>query len=470
MKKKKINQSSFKGLSNTIFSKEYRLLDQIAKGDFSTVYLGIHKITKIKRFIKIINKNLFTKSENISNLAEIKILKEMDHPHIINLIEYFVNKTELILILEYLDGGDLYDKIEKVKKFSELDAIKIIKKILSSLSYLHKKNIIHRDLKPENIVFDGKDNLKLVDFGTSKLLTKNEILKSKKGTLYYMAPEVIKENYSIKCDIWSCGVILYILLVGYPPFNHPDENEIVNMILYDKIDFYEEDWEFISCKIKNLVLLMLEKDPKKRPCIEEVLKNEVFFDNDYLLDDDLKKNKNYFIKLMEFKSESKLKEAIFLYFVNHFDLKKEKRKLRKIFKSYDLTNDGQITKKELIEIFSKIDNNLEIEKYVDKILEKLDYNQTSAINFSEFCVANLDYKNYLTEKKLKQIFLLLDIDKSGFLDHNNLKQFFHLSEKYDYFVKEMIREVDITKDGKISFEEFKIMMKDFMADGKDKVN
>lgn len=459
---KEINQSSFKGLSTTIFSKEYRLIDQIAKGEFSTVYLGVHNITKIKRFIKIINKNHFTKIENITNLAEIQILKKMDHPHIINLVEYFMNKTELILILEYLDGGDLYDKIEKINKFSEKDAIQIIKKILSALSYLHKKKIIHRDLKPENIVFDGKDNLKIVDFGTSKLNIKNKLLKSKKGTLYYMAPEVFKQSYGFKCDVWSCGVILYILLVGYPPFNHPEDEEIVNMILYEEIDFFEEDWGVISRDLRELVLVMLEKDPRKRPCVEEILKNKVFFDFDFL-DGDLKKNKNYFIKLMEFKSESKLREAIFLYFVNYFDLKKEKRKLRKIFKSYDLTNDGQITRKELIQIYGKIGNDSEVEKYVDKILEKLDYNKTLAINFSEFCVANLDYKHYLTENKLKQIFLLLDIDKSGFLDQDNLRQFFHLSEKYDYFVKEMISEVDITKDGKISFEEFKIMMKDFMS-------
>ncbi len=156
-------------------------------------------------------------------MNEIGILKEIDHPHVLNIIEYFEKNDNLYIVTEYLDGGELFEKIEECNNFSEIEAALIMKQILSAVSYMHKKNTCHRDLKPENIILEerGKDklSLKIIDFGTSRKIGKDEKLRSKMGTPYYIAPEVLQLNYDSKCDIWSCGVILYIILCGYPPFN-----------------------------------------------------------------------------------------------------------------------------------------------------------------------------------------------------------------------------------------------------------
>ncbi len=124
--------------------------------------------------------------------------------------------------MEYLQGGELFSKIKQSQFFSEKTAKEYMKMILQGVNYLHSKNIVHRDIKPENILFDGTGHLKLVDFGTSKFAGKRK-MKNTYGTPYYVAPEVLSEEYDIKCDIWSCGVILYILLSGSPPFNGPSE-------------------------------------------------------------------------------------------------------------------------------------------------------------------------------------------------------------------------------------------------------
>lgn len=137
--------------------------------------------------------------------------------------------------MEVLEGGELFDKIKESQFFSENKSRKITKEILEAVNYLHHQKIVHRDLKPENVLFDKNDILKIADFGTSKHFTKN--MKKLQGTVYYIAPEVIMSNYNEKCDVWSIGVIMYILLCGYPPFNGSDNDEIMESVRNGKFHF-----------------------------------------------------------------------------------------------------------------------------------------------------------------------------------------------------------------------------------------
>jgi calcium-dependent protein kinase len=164
---------------------------------------------------------------------EIDILKNLDHPNILRLYEVFEDKKYIYLVTEFCQGGELFDEIIARGKFNERDAAVIIKQLLSAISYCHSKKVSHRDLKPENILIDNKETLqiKLIDFGTSQRFEDEENMELVLGTAYYIAPEVLKGHYDEKCDIWSIGVILYILLSGEPPFPGSDDKEILKSVV-----------------------------------------------------------------------------------------------------------------------------------------------------------------------------------------------------------------------------------------------
>ena len=147
------------------------------------------------RCVKKISKKNFTKAENENIMNEIRVLSEADHPNVVKIVEYYESLNSLYIVTEYLDGGELFDKIEEKTQFSEIEARKIISQIMSAVAYLHSLNFIHRDLKPENIIFERLDkdnlNLKIIDFGTSRKIVKDEILTVRMGTPYYIAPEVL---------------------------------------------------------------------------------------------------------------------------------------------------------------------------------------------------------------------------------------------------------------------------------------
>ena len=153
---------------------------------------------------------------------EFNNLRSLDHPNIVKIHEYFEDRDKCYIITEILKGGELFDEITRRNRFSENDAAMIMKHIFQSVNYCHKNHIMHRDLKPENIMLEeNKDysQIKIIDFGLSRHFENDEIIHQAIGTPDYMAPEVMNRQYNEKCDIWSCGVILYILLSGFPPFS-----------------------------------------------------------------------------------------------------------------------------------------------------------------------------------------------------------------------------------------------------------
>ena len=218
-------------------------------------------------------------------MREVNLMIKLDHPNIIKLYEYYENEKKIYLIMELCTGGELFDKIientEKGKQFTEKQAANIFKQMMSAVNYCHKNGIVHRDLKPENLLyFDKSENspIKVIDFGMSKRFDHNKLLTEKVGTAYYISPEVIKGKYDEKCDIWSAGVILYILICGYPCFNGEDDREILIAIQKGKIRFPSPEWDDVSDDVKNLILRMC-CPPEKRLNAEEVLNESWVKDN-----------------------------------------------------------------------------------------------------------------------------------------------------------------------------------------------
>lgn len=205
---------------------------------------------------------------------EIDILKEVDHPNIIWLKAVYEDQKYLHLITELCTGGELFDRIiQKTNSaeghFSERDAAKLIRDICDAIAYCHDvKQIVHRDLKPENFLYKTADDdapIKIIDFGLSRHDTQNfGVMKTKVGTPYYVAPEVLKRDYTKSCDVWSIGVITYILLCGYPPFYGDSDTEIFESVRVGRYDFPSPEWDDISDEAKDFVNSLLKLDPSAR--------------------------------------------------------------------------------------------------------------------------------------------------------------------------------------------------------------
>lgn len=258
----------------------------LGTGQFASVHLCIHKETGKQWAIKIIDKKKAALSSSTARqgalLDEVEILRRLDHPGCIKINETFENDETLYLILELVSGGELFDRIVDAKKFDEARAKACFRQMLEAIKYLHGQGIVHRDLKPENILLASAvgETIKLSDFGLSRIMGSTSNMKTMCGTPQYVAPEVLtdggesKKGYGAACDLWSLGVILFILLAGYPPFY--EENR--KLPLYDQItsaffEFPDNSWQNISFEAKDLIVALLNLTPSKRPTAEEALQH-----------------------------------------------------------------------------------------------------------------------------------------------------------------------------------------------------
>lgn len=200
---------------------------------------------------------------------EINILREMDHPNIVKLFEFYQDKKNYFIVTEMCTGGELFDQIIKRPYYSERDAAGVMKQVFSAVAYCHGQNIVHRDLKPENLLLESETSgtgamIKVIDFGTSQLYDSSKKMKQKFGTPYYIAPEILKGAYDMKCDLWSCGVILYILISGRPPFDGKNDKQILQEVEKGKADFSGPLWQKVSPEALDILKKLLNKDTEKR--------------------------------------------------------------------------------------------------------------------------------------------------------------------------------------------------------------
>lgn len=249
-------------------------------------------------------------AEDVNNLmTEITVLDKIDHPNIVKMIEAYENDKNYYIILELMDGGELFDRIVENECYSEKLAANTFRPIVDAIKYCHELGIVHRDLKPENLLYvseDANSIIKITDFGLAKVLQSNtQMMSTVCGTPSYLAPEILKgEKYNTQCDIWSLGVILYTLLCGYPPFSEDDNAKLMEAIKSGKVGFPSEDWSHISDDAKDLIMRCLKVTTSERLDCEGILKHKWM-----LHECDTKHLGGATANLKKFQAKKKLKKA-----------------------------------------------------------------------------------------------------------------------------------------------------------------
>ena len=467
----KIKYSIYKG----DITQYYEIIKKIGEGGYGKIYKVKNKESGDIRAMKQILKSKIPDIEKFQN--EIKILSMVDHPNIVRLFEVIEDDKYFNLFQELCTGGELLSKVQKPLKEKEI--AKIFKQIMSAIAYCHEKGIVHRDMKLENILFstESEDSpIKIIDFGLSVLLGKKDVkenevtdlkkygfkrMTTKVGTIYYMSPEVIKGNYDEKCDIWACGVILYTLLAGYPPFNGQTDKDIYNMISKMSFDFEQPVWKGVSKYAKELIKKMLSP-AKSRYTAEEVL-------NSKWLSVKTKKNDekiNYYLDykhIEKYKSYNKFKQAILTFIASRLS-SEESDKIRNIFCSIDESQKGFITYEDFSNYLineCNIDEFSDKQNEIKKAFKSVDIDQNNAIDYTEFLAANIDDNIYLKEEKLKEAFRKFDLEDVGYIKKEDIIRVLKLDnlEDKDKIANKIIEENDFDKDGKINFNDFMTAMK-----------
>jgi len=468
LKSDRINRSQFimsnRGTIREVYKMENRTLGE---GAYGSVSKGVHKTLNVARAIKTMSKASVKHVRRFQQ--EIQILKDMDHPNIIKLFETFEDDRNFSLVMELCTGGELLDRIVEAGHFTEKDAAAVVQQMLSAVFYMHKNGVCHRDLKPENFLFFdkgpiNKNILKMIDFGLSARFEESgPVLHTKAGTPYYVAPEVLQGEYDQACDLWSCGVIMYTMLCGHPPFYGKTDNEVLRKVKKGIYSFDHKCWKHISQDAKTLIGHLLKYNPKERYTAEQALKHPWIRDcapraeSTSIIRDDMVRN------LRSFRSQSKLKKAALNIIAGQMS---EDRilELRAAFKALDVNGEGLLTLEELQ--IGMVQAKFDTSKFnMYAIMEGVDADGSGLIDYTEFLAATLDKKLYLQRDACWAAFCVFDQDNNGQISLTELREILETGSVGEVLdqdgrtTEDILLEVDKNGDGSIDFDEFLDMMK-----------
>ena len=392
---------------------------------------------------------------------ELELLRDLDHPNVIKFYECYQDSLSFHFVMEYCSGGELTDRVANKSSITEAETAKIMSKAFSAVNYIHEKGIVHRDIKPDNFLYASKDpdaEIKLIDFGLSRYFAPHQLLESQVGTPYYIAPDVIMGDYDYRCDYWSLGVMMFVLLAGRVPFDGPNTLELAKEILTAQPNLKAYPWMKISKEAKDLVSRLLEKDANKRITAKEALQHPWIkrVQSKHTLQNE--EASQVIENLKRFSRKQKFKKEVLDILITQLK-ETELKKLKQAFKYFDKRNNGRITIADLKQVVKEQKLNISQEQ-LEEIIQSLGMEDTRTIGFTQFMVAAMDSKLYMTKEMLAQAFAHFDTDGSGYIDAKDLKEVMTRAAKQMSHseIQEMIVEADTSKDGRISFEEFCNMM------------
>ena len=441
----------------------YDVVDQIGTGTTCHVFAVEKKTAKKKRVTATTKqepKQLYTLKkiykewvddefvEEVRN--EVKILRTLHHPNIVRVYDLFESEAEIYIVMEYCSGGDLYSRAP----YTEEQSSKIMSKLLSAVAYLHRAGIVHRDIKMENILFESPDPLseiKLIDFGFATERKHN--LRKVVGTVYTISPQVLQGKYTEKADEWSCGVIAYILLCNRKPFDGQVGQEIAKKI--ERGFFYEgSEFAALSETAKAFIRSLLAYDEAERYSASRALRSAWLAKTSPR---DLRRPEieivNYVTKaLIQSANDSRFKKLA-MQLIAHNTAREETETLRRVFDYFDGNDDGLITYWEFSRALKQYDNR---DEDIKKMFAGMDVYGKKSVNYSEYIASTLEAGGSIDDDRILAAFKRLDSKDLGYISKETLCPILGNNCDDDYIatVTELIKEVDTSGDGKISYNEF----------------
>lgn len=399
---------------------EYTIIKELGAGQFGTTFLVVHRASGLKFACKSINKH--ARAFNRRDVErEVQILAALrGKANVVELAEVWEDSHSIHIVQELCQGGELFDVIVARGHLSEKDAAVVAGTLLRVVKACHDLSILNRDLKPENWLLKyplgmgdplESEALRVIDFGLSVFLTPGQELKTLAGSSYYIAPEVVRGKYGLESDLWSAGVIIYILLCGLPPFWGSTEKQIFRRILHEPLDLESVPWPEVSSSAKDLISKLLNRDPRERLTVEKALAHPWVSQHSQAPDKPL--SSAVFKRLARFRCTSALK--LLLLDVVAQQLPSESiSALRDMFKTMDKRNTGTVTVDELKEAIQKAGWQVDAQALQDMV-ERMDVDKDGAIEYEGFLKAALDKKALVTEQSLSFLFAQLDRDNDGLI-------------------------------------------------------
>lgn len=440
----------------------YDLGRELGRGEFGVTYLCTDTNTGEKFACKSISKKKLRTAVDIEDVRrEVQIMKHLPkHPNIVTLKDTYEDDQAVHIVMELCEGGELFDRIVARGHYTERAAAVVMRTIVEVVQACHKHGVMHRDLKPENFLFANKKEsspLKAIDFGLSITFKPGEQFNEIVGSPYYMAPEVLKRNYGPEVDVWSAGVILYILLCGIPPFWAETEQGVAQAIIRSVIDFRRDPWPRVSENAKDLVRKMLNPDPKRRLTAQEVL------DHPWL--QNAKKAPNVPLgetvkaRLKQFSVMNKLKKRALRVIAEHLSVE-EVAGIKEAFDMMDVEKRGKINLEELKRGLQKLGQQIP-ETDLQILMEAVGVQDDGALNYGEFVAVSIHLKRMANDEHLHKAFAFFDQNQSGFIEIEELRAVLLDDEETNSedVINAIMHDVDTDKDGRISYEEFAAMMK-----------
>ncbi|URE20254.1 hypothetical protein MUK42_10414 [Musa troglodytarum] len=437
----------------------YSLGKKLGQGQFGTTYLCVEKASGKEYACKSILKRKLATEDDVEDVRrEIQIMHHLSgHPNVISIKGAYEDAVAVHLVMELCAGGELFDRIVQKGHYTERKAAELARVIVGIVEACHSMGVMHRDLKPENFLFVNQmedASLRTIDFGLSIFFRPGEVFNDVVGSPYYVAPEVLKKRYGPEADVWSAGIIIYILLSGVPPFWAESEQGIFEEVLHGKLDFQSDPWPSISESAKDLVRRMLVRDPSKRLTAHEVLCHPWVQIDGVAPDKPL--DSAVLSRLKHFSAMNKLKKMALRVIAANLS-EDEIAGLKEMFKMIDTDNSGQITFEELKVGLERVGAKLK-ESEIYALMQAADVDNSGTIDYDEFIAATLHLNKIEKEDHLFAAFQYFDKDGSGYITADELQQACEEFGMEDVRLEEMIREADQDNDGRIDYNEFVAMM------------
>ncbi|MBA0663333.1 hypothetical protein Goklo_003453 [Gossypium klotzschianum] len=439
----------------------YKLGKELGRGQFGITYLCTENSTgKTYACKSILKRKLRSKQDREDIKKEVQIMQHLSgQPCIVEFRGAYEDRQSVHLVMELCAGGELFDRIIAEGHYSERAAAGIFKSVVNVVHICHFMGVIHRDLKPENFLLSSKDAgamLKATDFGLSVFIEEGKRYRDIVGSAYYVAPEILRRSYGKEVDIWSAGIILYILLSGVPPFWAETEKGIFDAISEGKLDFESQPWPSISETAKDLVRKMLTKDPKKRLTSAQVLEHPWMREDGEASDKPI--GSAVLSRLKQFRAMNKLKKLALKVIAENLS-EEEIKGLKVMFTNMDTDKSGTITYEELKTGLARLGSKLS-EAEVKQLMEAADVDGNGTIDYIEFISATMNRYRLDRDELLYKAFQYFDKDNSGYITKDELET---AMKEYgmgdEASIRAVISEVDTDNDGRINYEEFCTMMR-----------